>query len=115
MGLLDPLFSAARTVLGAAETAATHTPLQDARMAEHGIEELIHAMHRVADSTEKHVELLDGLAQTIGPMGDKVTVLSGQVDELMAVLAPLAAAEKDISRVEHLFGRHRHREPPAEP
>jgi hypothetical protein len=116
MGLLDPFTGALRSVLGVAETAATHTPLDDARMAEHGISELVHALHRVADSTERHVELLEGLAETIGPLNDKVTVLNTQVDELMAVLAPLQAAEKDISRVEHLFGRHRrHDAPPDEP
>jgi hypothetical protein len=30
------------------------------------------------------------------------------------VLAPLATAERDVGRVEHLFSRHRHHEEPPE-
>jgi hypothetical protein len=33
----------------------------------------------------------------------------------MAVLAPLEAMEHSASRVEHLFGRHRHGDEPPQP
>jgi hypothetical protein len=50
----------------------------------------------------------------LSPLTDSVTLLTTQINNLMDVLAPLATAERDVGRVEHLFSRHRHTEEPPE-
>lgn len=116
MALLDSVTGLLRSALGMAESegseALSHTPMQDARLAEEHLKELVGALHRAADSAEREVEVVEGLAHSLPPLTEAVTVLSGQITELMAVLAPLAAVENRASRVEHLFGRRRHGDEP---
>ena len=107
MGPLDPL----RWLLGGAERveadAVRHSPMGETRELEAKLGEAVAAAHRAAESLERHVEVIAGLADSLAPLTDSVTRLTDQINELMHITAPLAAVERDVSRFEHLFGRRR--------
>jgi hypothetical protein len=67
---------------------------------------------------EKHVSVVDDLASSLPPLTESVTRLTNQLTELLQITAPMAAAERDVSRVERFF-RRRHPDEvgpaPAEP
>ncbi|MBV9472988.1 MAG: hypothetical protein JO206_08465 [Solirubrobacterales bacterium] len=101
-----------RSILGAAERAetdvATHSPLQEAQRLEEKLEQAVAAAHRAAESLERHVAVVEKLADSLGPLSESVTRLTEQLNSLMKIASPVAAAEHELSRVERLFGR-RHR------
>jgi ABC-type transporter Mla subunit MlaD len=111
MGLLDMLTGPARALLGGVERAETdamrHSPLGETRELEAKLGEAVKAAHRAAESLERHVVVIEGLADSLGPLAQAVTRLTDQINELLRVTAPLAAVERDVSRFEHLFGRRR--------
>jgi hypothetical protein len=117
MSILDPVTSILRSALGVAERsgedALARTPLHEAVAVEERLDELAAACHRAADSAERHVEVAEGLASSLPALTEAVTLLTKQLDQLLAVMAPLGEVERDVSRLEHLFGRHHHDEPPA--
>jgi hypothetical protein len=120
MGLLDLLTAPIRAVLGVGERAETevvrHSPLYETREVQARFEEAVRAVHRAADSMEKHVAVVDDLASSLPPLTASVTRLTDQLTELLRITAPLAAAQRDVSRVEHFLHRHRSEgEPPADP
>ncbi len=127
--MLDRVTRPIGSVLGhLGRTAGIHSPLAETREAEHHLHDAVGAAHRATDSLESHiaavealVEALVPLAESLAPLGqslppltDSVTRLSEQIGELLRVTAPLAAAEREVSRVEHLFGRRRSQPPPSD-
>src|SRR5205807_1728284 len=70
------------------------------------------AVHRAADSMERHVAVVEALADSLPPLTESVTRLTDQLSSLMQITAPVAAAEREVSRLERLFGR---RHGPASP
>jgi len=98
-----------RSILGAAERAetdvATHSPLQEVQRLEEKLEQAVAAAHRAAESLERHVAVVEKLADSLGPLSESVTRLTEQLNSLMKVTLPVAAAEHELSRVERLFGR----------
>jgi hypothetical protein len=64
---------------------------------------------------EHHVTVLESLSNAVPPLTDSVNALVKELSGLQAVLAPLAAAEHDVTRVERLFGRRRRVDQPVEP
>jgi hypothetical protein len=119
MGLLDVAFGPLRRALGTAEReVVVHSPMHETREVERKLLEGIEAVHRATDSIERHVEVIETLATSLPPLTASVTRLTDQLNALMELTAPLAAAEHEVSRIEHLFGRHRHERdapPPPEP
>jgi hypothetical protein len=103
MGLLDIALAPIRSVLGTAERGVLDHTTIDEKILD-GVE----AMRRTTESIEKHIEVVEALAASLPPLTESVTRLTDQIGELLRLTAPLAAAEHDIERVEHLFGRHRH-------
>jgi phage-related minor tail protein len=85
-----------RSVLGVAEHEVV-TPLR----AEHEIANTVQAVHRVADSIEHHIEVVEGLATSVGPLTESVNKLTKTMDDLVKLLAPMAIAERDVQSVEH--------------
>lgn len=113
MSPFDPLARILRAVLGEGERAAgdalARSPLHEAAAAEHEVAALAEALHRAADTAERHIDSLDSLAAAVPALTDSVNLLTEQLQGLLHVLAPVAGAERDISRLEHLFHR-RHKE-----
>jgi hypothetical protein len=113
MSLLDPFVRSLRAFLGDAEREVMeHTPLAETRDIEANMLEAVQAVHRATDSIERHVEVIETLAQSLPPLTESVTVLSTQISELLRLTAPIASAEREVSRIEHLFSRHRHQPGP---
>jgi ABC-type transporter Mla subunit MlaD len=77
------------------------------------LQEAVTAIHRAADSMERHVEVVETLATSVPALTDSVNALVKELNGLLAVVAPVAGAERDVSRVEHFF--HRRRESAPEP
>ena len=114
MGPLDLLTRPLRALLGEAEhEAAAHSPLAHTHEIEEHLGEAIKAMHRAAESVERHVQVIESLGDTLPPLTQSVTQLTDQIGHLLRVTAPLAAAERDVSKVEGMFHRRRHAPEPA--
>ena len=108
--VLDFVLRPVRSVLGAEHEASK--PLEDT---EREILDAVNAIHRVADSIEHEVEVIEGLATSVGPLTDSVNQLTATMVDLVALLAPMGEAEHGVERVEHFFGFHRHKQAAAEP
>jgi len=115
LGPLDLLTAPLRAVLGATEHAEREvvrtSPLFQTRELERELDHAVASIHRAADSMERHVEVLDTLATSLPALTESVNALVGELNGLLRVLAPVATAERDVSRFGHLFGR---RHMPAE-
>jgi hypothetical protein len=106
--MLDFLTSAIRSAIGAAEAQAVrHSPLHETEELTTKLHEAIDAVHRAADSLERHVTVVESLAVSLTPLTESVTRLTDQIGTLLEFTAPIAVAEREVSRLEHLFGRRR--------
>ena len=131
MSIFSPLTGLLRSALGVAEQgeveAVEHSPLGTTAAAERDLDQLAHALHRAAESADRQVELLDGVAGSlpvliaqlseltarVNTMNDGVAALNRQLEGLVTLLVPLAGAERDASRVERLFRRRRRKDAPS--
>jgi septal ring factor EnvC (AmiA/AmiB activator) len=125
MSIVSSFTGLLRSALGVAEheeaQAVAHSPLHETLAAEQKLDHLAQALHRAADSADRQLELLDGLARSLPELTAQVTALTAQVSamserslqlnrqlkELVRILGPLAQAERDFSRVGRLFRRRR--------
>jgi predicted RNase H-like nuclease (RuvC/YqgF family) len=71
------------------------------------------AIEKATVSLEKHVEVIETLATSVDPLRASVDRLTDTMQELIAVLGPLASAEHEAQKVGRVF--HRHRDEPATP
>jgi ABC-type transporter Mla subunit MlaD len=122
MAPLDFLAAPLRSLLGLAQEAeadvARHSPLHETAELEEKLQQTVGAIHRSADSLEQHIAVLERLADSLAPLTESVTRLTDQLAPLLEIARPLGEAERDLvraereaSRVGHLFGRHRHDAP----
>ena len=120
MSILSPFTGLLRSALGVTEHEAAetveHSPLQATVALEGEVERLAHALSRSAESADRQVEVLGGVARSLPALIEQVTALTAQaeginarLDELMKLLSPVGGAERDVSRVERVFRRRRHR------
>ena len=110
--MLDFFARPLRSALGFAE----HEAARPVVGAEQEIAAASSAAHRVADSIEQHIQVVEGLAASIAPLTDSVDKLTETMTDLVTLLSPMAAAEHEVEHVERLFGFRRHRKPtPTEP
>jgi hypothetical protein len=128
VSILSSFTGPLRSLLGVAEheegEAVAHSPLHATIRAEEKLDHLAHALGNAAASADRQVEVLDHLARSLPVLTTEVTALTDQVtamsehalalntqlEELVRLLAPIAGAERDVSRVARLFRRRRHRE-----
>jgi hypothetical protein len=78
---------------------------------EERLQDAVIVLHRTADSLERHVVVLEGLAVSLPALTDAVARLSGQLTELIALAAPLEAAEREVTGLGRLFHRRRAADP----
>ena len=106
--MLDPLFRPVRAILGFGEQ-EIERPMVGA---EHEILDAVGALHRVAESIEHHVEVIEGLATSIDPLKQSVNDLTETMTELVALIAPMGKAEVGVQHasqeVRHFLGFRRH-------
>jgi uncharacterized protein YoxC len=86
---------------------------------EHETLDAVKALERATDSIEHHVEVIETLATSVGPLTESVERLTDTMQDLVKMLGPIAGAEREARRaeqgvehVEHMFGFRRHRKPP---
>jgi uncharacterized protein YoxC len=81
----------------------------------------VKAIDRATESIEHHVEVIESLATSVGPLTASVDRLNETMRDLVQVLGPLAAAEHGLQRAEHeaehleRFVRFRRHKNPTEP
>jgi hypothetical protein len=102
-----------RAALGVAEHDVV-APLEETRDIEGHILEAVDAIHHATASIEQHVAALDTLANSVQPLGSSVDRLTETMNDLVRMMAPMGAAEREVHKVEGFFGRHRNREPPPQ-
>jgi ABC-type transporter Mla subunit MlaD len=114
MGPLDLLTAPLRSLLGATEDMERDAEylLAESGKLEHQLDQAVASIHRAAESMEHHVEVVETLATSVPALTESVNALVKELNGLLAVLAPVAAAEHEVSRLGHLFGR-RHAQAPA--
>ena len=116
--MLDWARAALRSAIGAAESVevdveadvTTYSPT----VVEGKLDEAIAAVHRAAEAAERQIDVLDGLARSLVPLTESVTRLTDQLNALLEVMAPIAAAEHEASRLSGLLHRHRPAAGPGE-
>ena len=119
MGPLDLFTAPLRSLLGTTEDMErdAHTLLSESGELERQLEEAVASIHRASESMEHHVEVVETLAATVPQLAESVNALVAEMHALNATLKPVASADRELSRLGHLFGR-RHAEDatsPAEP
>ncbi len=129
MGPLDLLTAPLRSLLGSTEDMErdAHTLLSESGELERQLEEAVNSIHHAAESMEHHVAVVETLAATVPLLAESVKALVAEMHALNSTLKPVASAERDLSKLGHLFGR-RHAddatsaaetqaptEPPAQP
>ncbi|MFZ0043120.1 MAG: hypothetical protein WAK93_17560 [Solirubrobacteraceae bacterium] len=111
--MLDFLTRPIRAVLGGAERDVVES-LHETRDIEANMLDAVRAIEDVTESVEHHVEVIETLATSVDPLRASVDRLTDTMQELVAMLAPIAAGEEEIHRLGHLFGRHRHDDRPVQ-
>jgi methyl-accepting chemotaxis protein len=108
--MLDFFADQIRAVLGVAEHDVVE-PLHETRDIEADILGTVRAIENATASVERHVEVIETLATSVDPLRASVDRLTDTMQELVAMMAPMAAAEREVHRVGRIFGRHPHDEP----
>ena len=103
--MLEFLVRPLRSALGVAE----HEVVSPVGRVEHDMADAVNAVHRAAEAIEHHIEVVEGLATSVGPLTESVNQLTETMGDLVRLLAPMAAAEHDVERVERLFSFRRRR------
>ena len=75
----------------------------------------VEALERAANSIDHHVEVIETLATSVGPLTESVDRLTETMQDLVKMLGPIAGAEHEMQRAEHgvqeaehFFGFRRH-------
>jgi Asp/Glu/hydantoin racemase len=111
--MLDFVTRPLRSVLGVAEHDVVES-VRETRDIEANMLGAVQAIANATASIERHVEVIETLATSVDPLRGSVDRLTDAVQELVAILAPVAEAEHEMQRVGRFFGRHRHDEPDHE-
>lgn len=96
-----------RWALGSAEHDVVES-VHEARDIEANMLGAVRAIEEATASIERHVETIETLATSIDPLRGSVDRLADTLQELVKLLAPMAAAEHEVERMRSLFGRRRH-------
>ena len=109
--MLDFLARPIRSLLGETEHEVVDS-LRETRDIEANMLGAVQAIENATTSIERHVEVIETLATSVDPLRASVDRLTDTMQELVAILAPMGAAEHEVERVGRFFGRHRHDEKP---
>jgi methyl-accepting chemotaxis protein len=101
-----------RSVLGVTEHDVVES-MREARDIEANMLDAVHAIENATASIERHVEVIETLATSVDPLRASVDRLTDTMQELVAMLAPMGAAEQEVHRIGRFFGRHHHDDQPG--
>ena len=110
--MLDFVTRTVRAALGFTERDIVET-VHETRDLEANMLDAVEAIENATASIERHVEVIETLATSVDPLRASVDRLTDTMQDLVALLAPMAAAEHEVQRVGRFFGRHRHHDDPA--
>ena len=88
--------------------------MREARDIEENMLDAVHAIENATTSIEHHVEVIETLATSVDPLRASVDRLTDTMQELVAMLAPMADAEYEVHRIGRFFGRHHHDDQPGQ-
>jgi methyl-accepting chemotaxis protein len=111
--MLEFLTGPIRSVLGVTEREVVES-MKETRDVEVNLLSAVHAIESATDSIERHVEVIETLATSVDPLRASVDRLTDTMQELVAMMAPIGAAEHEMQRAGRFFGRHRHADPPGD-
>jgi len=100
-----------RSILGETEHELVES-VHEARDIEAHMLDAVQAIGDATASIEHHVEVIETLATSVDPLRAAVDRLTDTMQELVAMLAPMGAAEHEVHRIGRIFGRHHHEAPP---
>src|SRR3954449_8214214 len=109
--MLDLLTRPIRWALGVTEREVVES-VHATRDIEANLLVAVRAIENATTSIEQHVAVIEGLATSIDPLRESVEGLTARMQDIVVLMAPMAAAEQEVHRMRHLFGRHRHDDPP---
>ena len=111
--MLDIFIRPLRSVLGSAERDVAES-VHETRDIEENMLGAVRAIEDATESIEKHVAVIETLATSVDPLRASVDRLTDTMQELVAMMAPMATAEHEMHKVGRFFGRHHHDDPPTE-
>ncbi len=111
--MLEFVIRPIRSVLGVTEQDVVDA-VHEARDIEENMLDAVHAIENATTSIEHHVEVIETLATSVDPLRASVDRLTDTMQELVAMLAPMAAAEREAHRVGRFFSRHHHDDQPGQ-
>src|ERR1700744_2041187 len=111
--MLDFFIRPIRSVLGGAERDVAES-LHETRDIEANMLGAVHAIEDATESIEKHVAVIETLATSVDPLRASVDRLTDTMQELVAMMAPMASAEHEAHKLGRFFGRPHHDAPPTE-
>jgi hypothetical protein len=108
--MLDFVGRTVRSALGVTERDVAET-VHDTRDIESNMLDGVEAIENATASIERHVEVIETLATSVDPLRASVDRLTDTMQDLVALLGPIAAVEHEEQKISRLFRRHRHDEP----
>jgi hypothetical protein len=112
--MFDFVTRSVRSLLGFTERDIVDT-VHETRDLEENMLNAVEAIENATASIERHVEVIETLATSVDPLRASVDRLTDTMQDLVALLAPMAATEREAQRVGRFLGHHHHQEPPASP
>jgi hypothetical protein len=108
MGLIDAATAPLRYVLRSAESDADAVmPVRDIEHIQTHVVVAVEAIRDATEQIEAHVEVIEKLAASLLPLTDAVVTLTAQLSLVTAAMAPVLEAEQEVSKLGHVFSRHR--------
>lgn len=116
MGLLDGVINGGlaelRKLLGVVEQETEDVlPVKDIEEIQTRVLDSVEAIRDATEQIEAHAAQLESLVNTLPVLTAAVQDLTKELGVIAEVLAPIASAERDVSKLSHLLGRHRREEP----
>ena len=108
--MLDFVTRTVRSALGVTERDVAET-VHDTRDIESNMLDGVEAIEKATASIERHVEVIETLATSVDPLRASVDRLTDTMQDLVALLGPIAAVEHEEQKIGRLFRRHRHDQP----
>jgi hypothetical protein len=105
--VLDFATNAARSVLG--QLSGAEHRVEQITPGDEKLHEATAALHRNAESLEHHAEALESLTESLPALTEAITQLSSQLAAVLALAAPVEAAERDVRGFGRLFRLRRRR------
>jgi hypothetical protein len=116
MGLVDGVINGTlaelRKLLGVVEEETEDVlPVKDIEEIQTHVLSSVDAIRDATDQIEAHAATLEKLIDTLPALTASVQEMTKQLGLVAEVLAPVAGAEREMSRLGHLLSRHRREDP----